>query len=248
VKVGINENGEVTDKDNDENQETPIPPSNSGVGGYSVEIYNNISIPSESRSLDLSGKNLSGSLKAEIRMVSTLQYIDLSNNNFTDLPAEVGQLSKLETLDLSNNNFTGLPHELGNLSQLKYLNLSGNDISSFDLNIIREKLPNTNIITNDNEPVACTMDAKICPDGSAVGRIGPNCEFAACPAPKEKVVCTDDMKRAEACTMEYAPVCGLVAVQCITTPCYPVPETFGNGCSACAQGNVISYTEGQCEL
>jgi hypothetical protein len=29
--------------------------------------------------------------------------------------------------------------------------------------------------------VACTMDAKICPDGSAVGREGPNCEFAACP-------------------------------------------------------------------
>ncbi|KKU49601.1 MAG: hypothetical protein UX71_C0010G0011 [Parcubacteria group bacterium GW2011_GWA1_47_10] len=31
------------------------------------------------------------------------------------------------------------------------------------------------------EPVACTMEAKICPDGSAVGRQGPNCEFAACP-------------------------------------------------------------------
>lgn len=29
--------------------------------------------------------------------------------------------------------------------------------------------------------VACTMDAKICPDGSAVGRQGPNCEFAPCP-------------------------------------------------------------------
>jgi hypothetical protein len=26
------------------------------------------------------------------------------------------------------------------------------------------------------------MEAKICPDGSAVGRQGPNCEFAACPA------------------------------------------------------------------
>lgn len=30
-------------------------------------------------------------------------------------------------------------------------------------------------------PVACTMEAKICPDGSAVGRIGPSCEFAQCP-------------------------------------------------------------------
>ncbi len=29
--------------------------------------------------------------------------------------------------------------------------------------------------------VACTMEAKICPDGSSVGRVGPSCEFAACP-------------------------------------------------------------------
>lgn len=29
--------------------------------------------------------------------------------------------------------------------------------------------------------VACTMDAKMCPDGSYVGRSGPDCEFV-CPA------------------------------------------------------------------
>jgi len=29
---------------------------------------------------------------------------------------------------------------------------------------------------------ACTQDAKVCPDGSTVGRTGANCEFAACPA------------------------------------------------------------------
>lgn len=34
-----------------------------------------------------------------------------------------------------------------------------------------------NQITN---PTACTQEAKICPDGSAVGRSGPNCEFAEC--------------------------------------------------------------------
>jgi hypothetical protein len=28
----------------------------------------------------------------------------------------------------------------------------------------------------------CTMEAKLCPDGSAVGRTGPNCEFTECPA------------------------------------------------------------------
>jgi hypothetical protein len=28
----------------------------------------------------------------------------------------------------------------------------------------------------------CTQEAKVCPDGSTVERVGPNCEFAACPA------------------------------------------------------------------
>lgn len=32
-----------------------------------------------------------------------------------------------------------------------------------------------------NTGIACTQDAKICSDGSAVGRVPPNCEFAPCP-------------------------------------------------------------------
>ena len=32
------------------------------------------------------------------------------------------------------------------------------------------------------KPIACTMEAKLCPDGKTyVGRTGPRCEFAACP-------------------------------------------------------------------
>ena len=31
------------------------------------------------------------------------------------------------------------------------------------------------------ELIACTADAKICPDGTAVGRVAPDCEFAPCP-------------------------------------------------------------------
>lgn len=34
------------------------------------------------------------------------------------------------------------------------------------------------------EPTICTQDAKQCPDGSYVGRTGPNCEFATCPETK----------------------------------------------------------------
>jgi hypothetical protein len=35
---------------------------------------------------------------------------------------------------------------------------------------------------NVSHPRACTEEAKQCPDGSYVGRTGPDCEFAACPS------------------------------------------------------------------
>jgi len=43
--------------------------------------------------------------------------------------------------------------------------------------------PNTpaGIVPPSQNNVVCTMDAKICPDGSSVGRTGPQCEFAPCP-------------------------------------------------------------------
>lgn len=37
----------------------------------------------------------------------------------------------------------------------------------------------------EEAPIACTDEAKICPDGSTVGRIPPDCEFAPCPAVAE---------------------------------------------------------------
>ncbi len=38
--------------------------------------------------------------------------------------------------------------------------------------------------SDDN--VACTMDAKVCPDGSYVGRVAPDCSFARCPGPTQE--------------------------------------------------------------
>lgn len=35
--------------------------------------------------------------------------------------------------------------------------------------------------SGDSGGIVCTMEAKLCPDGSAVGRSGPKCEFAPCP-------------------------------------------------------------------
>jgi hypothetical protein len=99
------------------------------------------------------------------------------------------------------------------------------------------------------EYVACTMDAKVCPDGSYVGRVGPTCEFAACPSltttPKA-VACTKEQKESDVCLEIYQPVCATVQIQCLTTPCEPIPKTFGNSCEACQEASVTEYTEGAC--
>jgi len=95
------------------------------------------------------------------------------------------------------------------------------------------------------EAVACTMDAKICPDGSAVGRVAPNCEFAPCPAELEKNYCTPEQRKAEVCTEIWEPVCGWfdTSIQCFKYPC---AVTHGNECEACTDPNVEYWTDGEC--
>ncbi|MEK6953383.1 MAG: eight-cysteine-cluster domain-containing protein [Candidatus Micrarchaeota archaeon] len=45
--------------------------------------------------------------------------------------------------------------------------------------------------TQPNPPGVCTLDAMICPDGSAVGRVAPSCEFAPCPSASPTIAPTD---------------------------------------------------------
>lgn len=40
-----------------------------------------------------------------------------------------------------------------------------------------------NAVEHPNRPIACPLDAKLCPDGSSVARIGIACDFPACPLP-----------------------------------------------------------------
>lgn len=39
----------------------------------------------------------------------------------------------------------------------------------------------------NTELAACTLEAKMCPDGSSVGRVAPSCEFALCPLPNVEI-------------------------------------------------------------
>ena len=71
------------------------------------------------------------------------------------------------------------------------------------------------------EPKACTQEAKLCPDGTAVSRTGPNCEFAPCPdqaggapAPSGDVMCAADVKEcADGSTVSRTPP------SCAFAPC-----------------------------
>ena len=49
-----------------------------------------------------------------------------------------------------------------------------------------------------------------------------------------------------ACTMEYAPVCASVQVQCIQAPCPAIQQTFGNKCMMSANPNAQFLYEGEC--
>lgn len=96
-----------------------------------------------------------------------------------------------------------------------------------------------------NEPVACTMDAKMCPDGSFVGRVAPDCNFAPCPTVLPNG-CTQTMIDMP-CADIYEPVCATLEVQCVTEPCEPIKETINNSCEVCKRNNLLSFTQGACE-
>lgn len=116
--------------------------SNRGLTKVPADVFSKTGI----EELNLTGNQLTGALPGEIRFLSNLRVLNVSNNQMTGVPAEVGQLSKLEVLDLSNNQLTGLPYELGNLKNLKRLKLSGNNYSQQDLAIIKKALPASVII------------------------------------------------------------------------------------------------------
>ena len=58
--------------------------------------------------------------------------------------------------------------------------------------------------------------------------------------------CLPEQRDVDACIEIYQPVCGTANVQCVTTPCDPVQETFANSCKACMNSLVSTYTKDEC--
>lgn len=76
------------------------------------------------------------------------------------------------------------PNQDNNLIIISYTNSPGHITKSETIDQI---LSTFKFLSPTSSPTAtqkaCTQEAKICPNGSAVGRTGPNCEFAPCPTP-----------------------------------------------------------------
>ena len=77
-------------------------------------------------------------------------------------------------------------------------------------------------------PKACTEEAKLCPNGRAVGRVGPNCEFAPCELPASLDECnTKDGFWKDWCYLDYASevakdpeICSMIKSTDLRESCY----------------------------
>ena len=81
-----------------------------------------------------------------------------------------------------------------------------------------------NPLSTEGNQNVCTMDAKICPDGTAVGRSGPKCEFVECPTAitnqiKEKGVLNGKVTVGPVCPADFA-------VKYPTFSCEPTPDMY----------------------
>lgn len=73
------------------------------------------------------------------------------------------------------------------------------------------------------------------------------CTLMYCETPNEpKCNDTKEEDNVSFCTMEYAPVCAEVQVQCIKEPCDPIQQTFGNKCMMEANSLATFLYTGEC--
>lgn len=103
------------------------------------------------------------------------------------------------------------------------------------------------------EAIACTMDVKECPDGSFVGRSGPNCEFQPCPVVTPAATGTSVQGPIySACTMELKPCpdgssVGRAGPNCEFEAC-PEPVACTMDVKECPDGSFVGRSGPNCEF
>ena len=82
------------------------------------------------------------SLPAEIVQLTSLQSLNLYNNELSNLPAEFGKLANLQSLNLIRNQLSNLPAEIVQLTNLQTLYLSDNQLNNLPTEIGHLQLAN----------------------------------------------------------------------------------------------------------
>ena len=75
-----------------------------------------------------------------LSLADSLEVLDLSNNQLSELPPALAQLPKLRILFASNNCFTALPEVLGSCEQLEMVGFKSNQIEHVSENALPPKL------------------------------------------------------------------------------------------------------------
>lgn len=125
----------------------------------------NMAQESDSSKLDLDGSGLlddsqtalndsqiSFLLIAAKYKLPNLEYLDLSNNQLSELPHDIASFQNLKILDLSNNQFSELPAEIVNLPNLEYLYLNDNNL--LEVPAIFNKLEKIQILELRNNKIS----------------------------------------------------------------------------------------------
>jgi len=94
--------------------------------------------------------------------------------------------------------------------------------------------------------IACTQEAKQCPDGSYVSRTGPNCEFAPCPTAQCKTDNDCPQPTCSAPVGTYAPTCIAQPVKCVDGKCVPSNALQEKESVKCIFNNNTTNTEQKC--
>lgn len=92
------------------------------------------------------------------------------------------------------------------------------------------------------EPVMCTMEAKLCADGSYVGRTGPKCEFAPCPSVSSTASWKTTTDSKTGMSFKYPENLGTKYISLVDWP--PKIKVLSQA-FVCTEGGVLSTQVGQ---
>ncbi len=98
-----------------------------------------------------------------------------------------------------------------------------------------------------NGPVACTMEAMQCPDGSYVGRTGPSCAFAPCPTDTTAPTTVNWIQTtdtSQGVSFKYPPTLGTTYIQ---TTDWPPKVTSANTPLTCTEAGAAVALTGKTE-